>query len=135
MGSFGMLEIILLVIIGVLVFGGDLPEVGRKIGRIWGKIKHYITMLQEDIEQETTTVQDRIDIEQATEEPYYSRQQSPETRTPESYEEETSDEPEPAEHDESEASERLLSEVIEEDEGDKNESSSNPSSEDGNTDA
>lgn len=130
MGSFGILEITLMVVIGILVFGGDLPEVGRKIGRIWGKVQHYISMLQEDIEQETATVQDRIDIEEATEEPYYSRQQSPETKPPDAYEDDQPAEPAPPVPDEEEGEEQqFLSDVIEED-GEEEETSSNQSVDD-----
>jgi len=133
MGSFGILEIVLLLVIGILIFGGDLPEVGRKIGRLWGKVQQYINMLQQDIEQETTTVQDRIDIEEATEEPYYSRQQSPETKPPEAYEDDQSEEPDdPDQNGEKDESEQFLSDVIDEN-GNAEESSADLSDEDGNS--
>ncbi len=121
MGSFGLLEMCLLLLAGILIFGGDLPEVGRKIGRMWGKVRYYINQFQQDIQQETNTIQDQIEIEEADEDTFYDRQASPETKTPQDYKDaeyklETEDEDE---------EQRTLQEEIEKREKDSSEQKSN----------
>jgi len=62
-GDFGLLEMMLLLLIGVLVFGGDLPEVGRRLGRLWGSIQSYLDMIKRNLREETDDLKDSVDVD------------------------------------------------------------------------
>lgn len=66
-GIFGLggQEILLLVVLGVLLFGRKLPEVGRSLGKTFVEFKKGVRGLEEEVESTTSTSQ----IEAAPEAP------------------------------------------------------------------
>lgn len=52
MGDIGLLELFLLLILGIIVFGGDLPDVARKIGFYWGKLQVFLSDVKRDLDAE-----------------------------------------------------------------------------------
>ncbi len=63
MGDFGLLEIIMLLLIGIVVFGGDLPAAGRKLGRLWGKVQSYLDLIKQSLREEQRNIRENMDIE------------------------------------------------------------------------
>lgn len=47
MTQIGITEILFLMVLAILLFGGDLPEIARKAGRYMGKIQQYFRNLQQ----------------------------------------------------------------------------------------
>jgi len=76
-GSIGWLEISVLAVLGVLLFGKRLPEVGRSIGKGIVEFKKGLSGIEDDldtatkqppkIEQHTTTSADAADTSEKTE--------------------------------------------------------------------
>lgn len=52
MGDLGIFEIILILIAGVILFGGDLPDVARKMGFYWGKLQVFVSDIKRQLDQE-----------------------------------------------------------------------------------
>ena len=51
-GSFGWQEIVILLVIGILIFGKRLPEVGRNFGKSIVEFKKGIKGIGDDIDEE-----------------------------------------------------------------------------------
>lgn len=49
MGSFGFEEMVVVAIVAIVAFGRDLPQVARKVGRWYGKLKRQLTDMKDDI--------------------------------------------------------------------------------------
>ena len=49
MGSFGFDEMLVVAIVAIVVFGKDLPQMARKVGRWYGKLKRQMTDMRDDI--------------------------------------------------------------------------------------
>ncbi len=75
--GFGMWEAIILALVGVLIFGKRLPEVGKSIGKGIVEFKKGLSGIEDDldtaakpppkIEQHTTTTVDTADTSEKTE--------------------------------------------------------------------
>jgi sec-independent protein translocase protein TatA len=53
-GSFGMQEMLLLLLLGVLLFGRKLPEIGRSVGKTVVEFKKGMSGLEEEINSGTS---------------------------------------------------------------------------------
>ncbi|HZN61268.1 MAG TPA: hypothetical protein VFC90_02565 [Planctomycetota bacterium] len=49
MGSFGFDEMMVVAIVAIVIYGRDLPQVARKVGRWYGKLKRQLTDMKEEI--------------------------------------------------------------------------------------
>ena len=58
-GSFGFQEILLLLLLGVLLFGRKLPDIGRSLGKTVIEFKKGIGGLEEEISSATSTTPGR----------------------------------------------------------------------------
>src|SRR4051812_10699483 len=58
-GLFGLggMEVVVLVILGVLLFGRKLPEVGRSLGKGIGEFKEGLKGLEDDVENHAARVE------------------------------------------------------------------------------
>ena len=66
-GPFGGQEILLLIVLGVLLFGRKLPEVGRSLGKTFVEFKKGVRGLEDEIE--TTSSAPRPDVAQEAPKP------------------------------------------------------------------
>ncbi|HKS15915.1 MAG TPA: hypothetical protein VJU16_01230 [Planctomycetota bacterium] len=49
MGSFGFDEMMVVAIVAIVVYGRDLPQIARKVGRWYGKLKRQLTDMKDEI--------------------------------------------------------------------------------------
>jgi Tat protein translocase TatB subunit len=49
MGSFGFDEMLVVAIVAIVVYGKDLPQMARKVGRWYGKLKRQMTDMKDEI--------------------------------------------------------------------------------------
>lgn len=49
MGSFGFEEMVVVAIIAIVVYGKDLPQIARKVGNWYGKVKRQLSDMRDDI--------------------------------------------------------------------------------------
>lgn len=49
MGSFGFEEMLVVAVVAILAFGKDLPQIARKAGKWYGKVKRQLSDMKEDI--------------------------------------------------------------------------------------
>lgn len=53
-GSFTTMDMVILLVVGLVIFGGRLPEVGKNLGRGIVEFKKGLKSVEEDIESEST---------------------------------------------------------------------------------
>jgi len=49
MGSFGFDEMLVVAIVAIVIYGKDLPQMARKVGRWYGKLKRQLSDMREEI--------------------------------------------------------------------------------------
>ena len=49
MGSFGFEEMVVVAIVAIVVYGKDLPQMARKVGRWYGKLKRQLSDMKDEI--------------------------------------------------------------------------------------
>lgn len=49
MGSFGFDEMLVVAIVAIVIYGRDLPQIARKVGRWYGKLKRQLSDMKDDI--------------------------------------------------------------------------------------
>ena len=49
MGSFGFEEMMVVAVVAIIVYGKDLPQIARKVGRWYGKIKRQLSDMKDEI--------------------------------------------------------------------------------------
>lgn len=49
MGSVGFEEIVVIVIVAIVIFGGKLPEVARKVAQQYARLKNYLNQMREEV--------------------------------------------------------------------------------------
>ena len=49
MGSFGFDEMLIVAIVAIVVYGRDLPQIARKVGRWYGKLKRQVTEMKDEL--------------------------------------------------------------------------------------
>ena len=57
----GHMEMVVLLVLGLLVFGRRLPEVGRNVGRSIVEFKKGIKGIEDDVEKESSDADNRLD--------------------------------------------------------------------------
>jgi Sec-independent protein translocase protein TatA len=49
MGSFGFEEMLVVAIVAIVIYGRDLPQTARKVGRWYGKLKRQLSDMKDEI--------------------------------------------------------------------------------------
>jgi len=65
MGDIGWQEIMLVLIIALLLYGKNLPQVAKKVGNTYGNFKRKISDVRDDIEREIRNADANIDVTSA----------------------------------------------------------------------
>lgn len=60
-GSFGWQEILIILVVGVLLFGRRLPEVGRNVGRSIVEFKKGLRGVQDEIDRESNPYRPKLE--------------------------------------------------------------------------
>ncbi len=60
MSDFGLLEIFVLLLLGVVVFGGDLPKVGRKLGQVWSTLRRMFLEFKQQMDNEAIMMDEEL---------------------------------------------------------------------------
>jgi Tat protein translocase TatB subunit len=58
MGSFGFEEMLVVAIVAIVIYGRDLPQMARKVGRWYGKFKRQISDMKDEIVRQIPEVPD-----------------------------------------------------------------------------
>ncbi|MBI1189686.1 MAG: hypothetical protein GC200_03270 [Tepidisphaera sp.] len=61
-GSFTTMDMVILLAVGLLIFGGRLPEVGKNLGRGIVEFKKGLKSVEEDIESESSKPAPRREV-------------------------------------------------------------------------
>lgn len=60
MGSVGFEEIIVILIVAIVIFGGKLPQVARQVAQQYARLKNYLNQMREEVIRQLPTEADLL---------------------------------------------------------------------------
>jgi len=58
MGSLGFDELLVVIVVAILVFGKNLPQVARKVGQYYARFKRHISDLKDDFQRQVPDIEE-----------------------------------------------------------------------------
>ncbi len=69
MGSLGFDELLVVILVAIIVFGKNLPQVARKVGQYYSRFKRHISDLKDDFQRQMPDVEEETRAPSAPPEP------------------------------------------------------------------